>query len=282
MDYRTLFSINISHDYYVNKLCPDFTLEPTTDSYRIIRGHRLILKEHSNGITVIAPADTNNKPFIPLSNTLKFEFYLQLKNSDLMSFTQTEQKPDSNSFYRFTNANLNQSDSKDLKRIRVQRNNLSKLGRQSIWGVVEIVNNDSLPEELIQPSEFTIAFEAKTQYWTYYLVTGQEIDNFTYEIEDKALSPILFERTEVSKIINQTESDDVLKMLSTRFPDASMVRFKSTTEVPSEERGRKNIQLLKKKKIELTEKTEKSETVWIDHLPNPPNNNGTKVINLRN
>ncbi len=274
MDYRPLFSINISHDYYTNKLCPDFTLEPTTNSYRIIRGHRLLLKKHSNGITVIAPADTNNKPFIPLSNTLKFEFYLQLKNSDLVGFTQTEQQADSNSFYRFTNANLNQSDSKDLERIRVQRNNLSKLGRQSIWGVVEIVNNGSLPEELTKSSEFTIAFEAKTQYWTYYLVTGQEIDDFTYVIEDKSLTPILFERTEVSKTINQTEADDVVGMLTTRFPDASMTRFKSTTEVPNEERGRKNIQLLKRKK------RGSGETVWIDHLPNPPKDNGTKVINL--
>ena len=89
MRYQRLFEINIFHEYYQDKVCNDLIIEPTIECRKILNGHRLILKNKSNGIEVIAAVDQNssNKPFIKLADNLKFTFILSIRNSSFLDFT---------------------------------------------------------------------------------------------------------------------------------------------------------------------------------------------------
>ncbi|WP_143727896.1 hypothetical protein [Moorena bouillonii] len=142
---------------------------------------------------------------------------------------------------------------------------------------MDIYNNSSMPKDLNEVSDYKITFQAKKQPWYYYLVTDQLTNGDEFLIEDKDTirePKIKFTRSTRAEAEN---TDPIFSALNQQFPEFQKYLFKSDSEIACQEAGIKNIQLLKKKKSELGEPTEP--TVWIDHLPNPPNHNGIKVIN---
>ena len=99
MLYKPLFELNIFHNYYRDKVCPDLSIEPTSECSRILGGHRLILKYKVNGIVVIAPVDSEHKPWVELADNLRFTFILQIKNLDFLDFTDIDWQPVDNIIY---------------------------------------------------------------------------------------------------------------------------------------------------------------------------------------
>ncbi|NET81631.1 MAG: hypothetical protein F6J94_06575 [Moorea sp. SIO1F2] len=123
-------------------------------------------------------------------------------------------------------------------------------------------------------SDYQITFQAKQQHWRYYLVTDQLTngDEFLIEDKDPTREPkIQFTR---STSANAKNSDPIFSDLKQQFTQSQQYCFKSDSEIACQEAGRQNIQLLKNKKNELGDPS-----VWIYHLPNPPNHNGIQVIN---
>ncbi|WP_293038393.1 hypothetical protein, partial [Moorena sp. SIO1F2] len=151
--------------------------------------------------------------------------------------------------------------------------------RQQIFGIVYIYNNSSMPKSFdsnqgSKYSDYQITFQAKQQHWRYYLVTDQLTngDEFLIEDKDPTREPkIQFTR---STSANAKNSDPIFSDLKQQFTQSQQYCFKSDSEIACQEAGRQNIQLLKNKKNELGDPS-----VWIYHLPNPPNHNGIQVIN---
>ncbi len=274
MNYRTLFELNIFHDYYQNKVCPDFSIEPTTECSRILNGHRLIVKNKINGIVVIAPVDSEQKPWIELADNLQFTFILKLKNKDFIDFTDIDWKPAGNVIYQFSNENNTQIGLSDLEINQTKLSDRKLPRRQNILGIVDIYNNESMPEFLDQRSDYQITFEAKRQHWRYYLVTDTVTNGDEFLIKNKTKdteTEIKFTRLTST----EAETEPIFSVLNQQFPQSQQYLFKSDSEIVCQEAGIKNIQLLKKKKIES-----ENPTVWIENLPNPSNRNGIQVINV--
>lgn len=269
MSYKKLFSLDIFHDYYQDKICSDFTFEPTPTCQKILRGHRLILKNKVNGIQVIARFNSQGEPWIQLAEDVKFTFVLKLKNANFVEFTDIVAQPNSNSVYLFKNQIKNQNitgnESLELGRKLEGLSNITLSQRHRAWGVVTIQHNAS------QKSSYKISFQAKKQHWKYYLVTNKDTPADEFEIKDQEQrrSPrISFTHREIE------QQDRVATMIAQQFPDSQLYLFQSETEIGDQEVPRRNIQLLKK--VE----NQSSKTVWIEHLPNPPNSSATKIINL--
>ncbi|NEQ11343.1 MULTISPECIES: hypothetical protein [unclassified Moorena] len=283
MLYKQLFELSILHDYYRDKVCPDLSVEPTPECSRVLRGHRLIVKNKVNGIVVITPVYSENsensenseqKPWVELADNLQFTFILKLKNQDFIDFTDIDWKPVDNVSYHFSNENNNENKASDLDIIHTQWCYIKVPRVQTIFGIVDIYNNSSMSKDLNQGSDYKITFNAKKQPWYYYLVTDQLTngDEFLIEDKDPTRKPeIKFTR---STSADAKETDPIFSALNQQFPESQQYCFKSDSEIACQEAGRQNIQLLIKKKNELGDPS-----VWIDHLPNPPNHNGIKVIN---
>ncbi|OLT62716.1 hypothetical protein [Moorena bouillonii] len=107
MLYKPLFELSIIHDYYRDEVCPDLSVEPTPECRRVLRGHRLIVKNKVNGLVVIAPVDSEQKPWVYLADNLRFTFILKIKNQDFIDFTDIDWKPVDNVSYHFSNENNN-------------------------------------------------------------------------------------------------------------------------------------------------------------------------------
>ena len=278
MLYKQLFELNIFHEYYQNQVCPDLSIEPTIECSRILRGHRLILKNKVNGIMVITPVDSEQKPLVELADNLRFTFILKIRNKDFIDFTDIDWKPSENSimyhYENIINQDNNQDKVLDLDIIHTKFNHLKLPRGQHILAIVDIYNNSSLPKVLNEGSEYKITFKSKKQRWHYYLVTGSvsNCDEFLIKDDDE-------NRKNEKKVINFTgdhvqKTDPIFSILNQQFPQSHQYLFISDSEITCQEAGIKNIQLLNKKKDECGDPT-----VWIKHLPNPPNRNGIHVIN---
>lgn len=268
MPYKELFELSIIHAYYRNQICPDFLIEPTIECNKILSGHRLIVKNKVNGIVVNTPVDAENQPWIELADNLQFSFILKLKNQDFINFTEIDWQPADHVIYQFSNAKNPDIESVDLQ---ITKINLSerKLPRgQNIFGIVDIYHHASIS------TRHKISFLAKKQQWQYYLLTDRETNGDEFLIQDKDTT----RNTEIKFTrftSNEAEkTDPILSVLQQQFPQSQQYIFQSESEIACQEAGIKNLQLLNNKKNENS-----NPTVWIEHLPNPPNYNGIQVIN---
>ncbi|NEO73619.1 hypothetical protein [Moorena sp. SIO3H5] len=275
MLYKQLFELSILHDYYRDKVCPDLSVEPTPECSRVLRGHRLIVKNKVNGIMVIAPVDSKDKPWVELADNLRFTFILKIKNPDFIDFTDIDWKPLDNGIYLFSNDKTTEIGVSELEIAKTTLSDRNLPRGKLIFGIVDIYNNSSMAKDLKDKnpkSDYQITFQAKKQPWFYYLVTDQVTNGDEFLIEDKETT-----RNPKIKFIPCVESEDtesIFSALNQQFPESQQYCFKSDSEIACQEAGRQNIQLLKNKKTELGDPS-----VWIDHLPNPPNQNGIQVIN---
>ena len=87
MKYLTLFSLELLHSYYVDRRCPDFQIEPTPETQKLLKDSRCVLKPFPNGIHILILVDGENAPFIPLPVGAIFGFHLRLQNPDFILFT---------------------------------------------------------------------------------------------------------------------------------------------------------------------------------------------------
>ncbi|WP_445633099.1 hypothetical protein NSTC745_04718 [Nostoc sp. DSM 114161] len=274
MHYKQLFELRIIHEYYRDKICPDFSIEPTSQCHKILSGHHLIVKNQVNGIVVIAPVDSESKPWIELADNLQFSFILKLNNQEFIDFTKTEWKPVNNIIYNFSNKNFTNIEVSELEKTRTTLSDRKLPKGQNIFGIVDIYNHFSISQFLNQEIEYKITFQAKKQQWHYYLLADNETNGDEFLIKDKDTSretEIKFTRFTSAKA---EKTDPIFSLLKQQFPQAQQYLFISDSEIPCQEAGIKNIQLLKKKNSESS-----NPTVWIEHLPNPPNYNGIQVIN---
>jgi hypothetical protein len=88
MKYKTLFSISMDHEYYINQKCRDVVLVPGSDCLQLIKKHRGRLKQFPASIEIVVPVDEEGTPFIPLEGGVCFRFYIQLKYPQFFHFTK--------------------------------------------------------------------------------------------------------------------------------------------------------------------------------------------------
>lgn len=284
IQYKLLFRLNISHDYYPDEVCPDFSFEPTRDCKRLLSRYRLVLKTMINGLQVIAPfqppseMDSLEKPFIEFDQDLTLSFYARLNNPNFMNYSVIPQPPSTNpnkilensKILSFNNIDLNDSlEQHDLytawKDKPFDKNN-------NTFALVDIHINSSKTLNITVGREYFIKFEAKRQVWKYYLVLPSSRKEVNFSIEDKGNSISTQKVTFTHSKVN--EADGMLAILQKQFPGAEFCLFKSEQEVACQKIGRKGLQLIQKKQGDNSPK------ILIEHLPNPPNHSGIQIINL--
>jgi len=275
MDYQQLFELSIIHDYYRSKICPDLSIEPTPECNQFLANHRLMVKRKVNGISIIVPVVEGNKPLLGLAENATLTFFLKTNNSHFFNFTNIDPKfirtPIGCYIYSFSNEKKTEIGVSSLDSTLIAWDDLKLLQRQNIFGIVKIYNNLSFPKISTQASDYNIHFQSKKHYWYYYLIADNKNNDDVFFVEDRedAREPkIKFTKTDLT----QLNESSVQAFFGSKFSGKRLYLFKSDTEITCQEEGRKNIQLLK-------QSGKNSKTVWIDHLPNPPNHTGIKVIN---
>lgn len=74
MTYKTLFKLFITHDYYTDGRCPDFSFESSAETQVLLKNYRCILKKQADGLSILIPILETGQVFIPLSADAVFSF----------------------------------------------------------------------------------------------------------------------------------------------------------------------------------------------------------------
>ena len=87
MKYVSLFSVSVRHSYYTKGKCPDFVMEPTRATQRLLNNHRLIFKTEPFGLRVLVPVTAQQTPLIPLMPGTTLTFQMRLTSPGFPLFT---------------------------------------------------------------------------------------------------------------------------------------------------------------------------------------------------
>jgi len=87
MKFAPLFNLFLTHLYYADQRCVDFSIEPDAATHKLLSDHRCTLINTANGIQVLTAVTDTGEPFIAMSENVKFCFQLRLKNPDFPLFT---------------------------------------------------------------------------------------------------------------------------------------------------------------------------------------------------
>ena len=245
MKYLPLLNLYLTHTYYANGRCPDFGIEPTLHTRRLLNNYRCVLKQASNGIRILTAVTDQNTPFIPMQKgKITFAFHLHLQNPDFILFTDlTENAQATDPLY--TNADMALENPVQLELVSRQTGANAVMGQptQPVFANVEINYNNSLPAIADGPGEFQIAFKAKKARWQYYII-ADSTNGTQFHIVDTGTPPLTFS-PENGTDLNQhpDPTDAIAQTLADQYPTRQRLRFVSDDPIPCRQAPRKLIQL---------------------------------------
>ena len=209
MKFATLFEIGVRHSFYADERCPDFEINPSSATQRLLSRHRGVAQSWPGGVRIAVPVEASGQPSFPFPPSAACIFDLALNNSDFVLFTnlrrfRRKRVP------RFTS--LNASVEGELKLVESPAP-----FPPGVFAQVEIRLDHLGPV----PTNLHVAFEAKKVRWTYYCITDLGGKSSDLSIRDSvAPEPPLFQRP-----IKPDENDPIAMQLAARYPELDRVRF---------------------------------------------------------
>lgn len=87
MRYLPLFELCTRHAYYSDGRSPDFVIEPTSETSRLIKNTRCIIKALPDGLRVVTSVKDTGDTFIPFAAGTVLGFEMRIKNPDFALIT---------------------------------------------------------------------------------------------------------------------------------------------------------------------------------------------------
>src|SRR5258708_4239428 len=102
ISYKTLFSIELLHEYFNKDVFSDCTILPTNDTRQYFTGDNLLQRFFTNRFYVLIK-DNNGKPFSPIAPDRVYRFYIHCDNANFFNYTNLDQRIGKGNFLYFSN-----------------------------------------------------------------------------------------------------------------------------------------------------------------------------------
>lgn len=270
MNYERLFRLELHHEYHNNGLCNDFELRPTAATASRLKRQRMRLRTFGHGLEVLVETKSDQSLFIDLGTGISLEFTLHQTNSEferystvpaLTALTAQEIADRKTKFRHYDTSTLAANEYVLSTPSELVIPIADSLPYGSAWAVVSVALNASITDNIGTAPTYTIPFTARTETWKYYVLT--EPTSADYQLED-GLAEFTFNKIDATV---EVSPDILTQRLLDAYPDASMWRFESSTELPYTQLGRKHLNL------------RKDGALVIGHLPVPASTDrGVQIV----
>lgn len=253
MRYLPLFSLQLKHAYYNNSLCPDFHIEPSVDTAKVIKNHRCVLKRFLNGIQMFYPVTGAGHPFVSFDDDLIFKFCLYLKNTNFPLFTDlVELNQLASPYYS------NDVPNGDPPNLGLDSNETIAVDRRA-FSYAELHYNSDWLTNLEETPQFGISFLAKRVWWHFYLVTNESDAEFT--LTDNVANAIPLKAT---KITSGSDYENLIpiQQLINEYPDSTLWVFESNERIVIQDAVKRSL------KLQISYAGSRLRTI-MSHVPNP-------------
>ena len=228
MKLAAIFGLSVRHTYYSDGVCPDFVVEPTADTARLLRNYRCVLKSRKDGVLIVAELADSGAPMIPVDSAVNFRFNLRLQNSDFPLFTDLS-AISQQAAPRFAPGGADVSKGGSLT-LATQATALD----DGVFAVVEIPGT-VFASPGGWPVQFTVDFQPRRARWMYYCVTDLKLTGKDLRLVDIGTSapPLVFSPTNRTDLAQSPDAADALAtQLASRYPSLARMRFVSDDVVP--------------------------------------------------
>ncbi len=221
MRYSALFDLEVRHSFYADGRCPDFAIEASAATRRLLRNHRCLLRARVGGVRVVTALDEAGQSFLPLPADATLRFHLRLLNGDFALFTDLA------------------SIAREGEAVTVTYPVPPRL-RSEVFAEVEVrPGSRDLPA-----SKLEIGFAAKQARWAYYCVTDLPANGGQLEIVDTAPEPLVFSAGNRRELGQEPDpADRIALQLAQRYPGLRRLRFVSDQPVACRQEQRRNLEL---------------------------------------
>lgn len=224
--YKPLFEIKILHKYFLNKGTEDFfsmdeltkekqladfdvstlfSIVPTLETQRKLKGQNLVFKTSNHGLTVWARLSEGSEvaPLIPVDDSLELTFLLKLLNHTFYNFTNLDMlnvgkllffsnkrlstetpsfpliKIDDNQIVDDNYVLSNESQNAELEMLTVsEKENLAGIIRICMKGETTSLDVITAEQEISEPYRvFQILFDNRKTVWRYFFSSDQSVKN---------------------------------------------------------------------------------------------------------
>ena len=223
MKVAAILDLEVRHSYYDDGVCPDFVLEPTLDTGRLLRNHRCILKPRRDGLLTLAELGDTGVPAIAVDTTATFRFNMRLRSGDFPLFT------DLSAINKLTVPRYAPAGAV------VSRGGPLTLGttatplENGIFAVIEIPGS-VFASPTSWPLRLRVDFKPKSARWIYYCVTDLKLTGKDLGLVDLRMQKPLLKFSSVNRtdLSQSADAGDALAIqLTRRYPGLGCVRFVS-------------------------------------------------------
>ena len=235
MKLAATFSLIIRHSYYADGVCPDFSLEPTSDTERLLKNYRCILKPSKNGVVAVTELGDDGLPVIAVDAAVKFRFNLRLRNGDFALFTDLSAINQlAAPVYGPGGADVSKGGSLTLT---TQADSLEN----GVFAVAEVPGS-VFATPTSWPAQFVVEFQPKRSRWIYYCVTDVKLTGKDLQVVDIGMpgAPLAFSPSNRTDLTQSPDTADALAaQLANQYPELARMRFVSDDVVPCQQSPRK-------------------------------------------
>jgi hypothetical protein len=226
------FSLAVRHSYYADAVCPDFVLEPTADTERLLKNYRSVLKPSKNGFSAVTELNDDGMPVIAVDTSSKLRFNLRLKNSDFSLFTDVSAiNTEAALLYVTGGSDISNGGSLTLSTQPAPLEN-------GVFAVAEIPGL-VLTRAVNWPAQFAINFQPKRARWVYYCVTDLKLTGKNLQLVDigaQGAPPLTFSPSNRTDLAQFPDAADALgAQLANQYPSLARMRFVSDDAVPCQQ-----------------------------------------------
>ena len=183
--YIPLFEIEILHDYYADKLCRDISIVPTVECKTALQKTGLRFLATETGCKIFARVnEIGGKDILqlPMSENLRLNFLMILRNNAFKTFTQLELNTERNLQYYFNNLEENSGTDNTVHLVSNKFGKKLSNGDLKIFrtGTYQYISNTAIPE-----SDVRISYTDSTEQMQQLLdpVNGNTRKIFSFDLK---------------------------------------------------------------------------------------------------
>lgn len=264
--FRNLLTIRFRHEYFNDGLCRQLRLTPTSETKKILKGHRHLLKDSETGGTIGYERSEEGGPFIKLAPGTVLAFQLWLIDPSFLSITHLQDKS-AKELYQFLSTDASQTgESEENFRYDLPAATAAIVASQDKsmrpLGIFKLTIDDTI--HYTKPVILDISFVPRETVWKYKIILSKDYTNCQFKLEDQENYQSNNANSKYEKIsFAETSEQDYSRGSVVVFQTGKVVdEVFVPQQVPYYERPKKDLEL----KINGPEK------VKINHLPVPSPN----------
>lgn len=236
MRYEPFLDVSVAHGYYSDGITPDFDLEPTSPTERLLRNHRLAVRSRPGGIGLATPVGGDGRMFIPFADDTTFVWHLRLVTADITLVTDRASL-DVGKIMRYTNDGAS-------RRLIADEHPDSGPMPTDVVATVEVTVGPFNTPDVPTLREHVVELRPSSTWWAYYLVTDLPPESGAFSIVDTASAPLTFDASGVRDLVADPDpADPLAERLADVHPSLRRIRFRSELPIAAQRPPRRNIEL---------------------------------------